>query len=158
MNASSPAELVALLRARSQGVEEWRVQHPETGTYCISFDREDRLFPERCAREWLDDHKARYPHHEFAGYVVASVQVYSEQDRLMQQAATMIEAMELQAPADTEAVLVATRTDIADVIVLAVAELPDRDSPEDQPDMMLVTSEELRNIVIDALTPPRSES
>lgn len=32
-------------------------------------------------------------------------------------------------------------------IVLAVSELPDRTSPEDQPDMMLVTADELEAIV-----------
>lgn len=35
-------------------------------------------------------------------------------------------------------------------IVQGVAEMPDRDSPEDQPEMMLVTGEELRDIVAEA--------
>lgn len=37
-----------------------------------------------------------------------------------------------------------------DSIVRAVCELPDRDSPEDQPEMMLVTDKELRAILEDA--------
>ena len=42
---------------------------------------------------------------------------------------------------------------IADRIVLAVCEIPDRNSPDDQPEMMLVTPEELRSIVCAALEP-----
>lgn len=43
------------------------------------------------------------------------------------------------------------REDAAAEICRAVAELPDRNSPEDWPEAMLVTHEELRNIVLDAL-------
>lgn len=39
------------------------------------------------------------------------------------------------------------RTAFINRIVLAVAEIPDRDSPEDQPEMMLVTGDELRGII-----------
>ncbi len=35
-------------------------------------------------------------------------------------------------------------------VLLSVAEIPDRDSPHDQPEMMLVTSEELRGIITSA--------
>ncbi len=41
--------------------------------------------------------------------------------------------------------------EIATQIVRDVAELPDRTSPEDQPDMMLVTSDELTAIVLSSL-------
>jgi hypothetical protein len=44
-----------------------------------------------------------------------------------------------------------SRADFIERIVLSVAEIPDRDSPEDQPEMMLVTDSELRNIVKSAL-------
>lgn len=40
---------------------------------------------------------------------------------------------------------------VAEKIVRDVAELPDRDSPEDWPEAMLVTSDELRAIVLAAL-------
>lgn len=40
---------------------------------------------------------------------------------------------------------------IADRIVLDVAELPDRTSPDDWPEAMLVTGEELHWIVLEAL-------
>ena len=39
-------------------------------------------------------------------------------------------------------------------ICVAVAELPDRTSPEDEPDMMLVTRDELATIIRAALPPP----
>lgn len=42
---------------------------------------------------------------------------------------------------------------IAQSIVSDVAELPDRTSPEDQPDMMLVTADELTAIVLANLNP-----
>ena len=41
---------------------------------------------------------------------------------------------------------------IADIICLNVAELPDRTSPEDWPEAMLVTQAELQGIVTDALS------
>jgi hypothetical protein len=44
-------------------------------------------------------------------------------------------------------------TIIAERVVRDVAELPDRTSPDDQPDMMLVTAEELKGIVINAVSP-----
>ena len=37
---------------------------------------------------------------------------------------------------------------VADEIVQAVSELPDRSSPDDWPEAMIVTSDELRDIVI----------
>jgi len=37
--------------------------------------------------------------------------------------------------------------DVIDLIVRDVAELPDRDSPDDWPEAMLVTADELRSIV-----------
>lgn len=40
---------------------------------------------------------------------------------------------------------------VADAVCLAVAELPDRTSPDDWPDAMLVTADELRQIVRAAL-------
>ena len=40
-----------------------------------------------------------------------------------------------------------SRADFIEQIVLGVAEIPDRFSPEDQPEMMLVTGEELRGII-----------
>jgi NTP pyrophosphatase (non-canonical NTP hydrolase) len=45
---------------------------------------------------------------------------------------------------------------LAEQIVREVAELPDRTSPEDQPDMMLVTADELAAIVRAALSRPAS--
>lgn len=44
-----------------------------------------------------------------------------------------------------------TREELADRICRDVADLPDRTSPDDQPEMMLVTGEELHGIVMNAL-------
>jgi hypothetical protein len=40
---------------------------------------------------------------------------------------------------------------IAEEIIREVSELPDRTSPADQPDMMLVTADELRGIILSNL-------
>lgn len=47
---------------------------------------------------------------------------------------------------------VASAAAIADRICLDVAELPDRNSPQDWPEAMLVTADELKSIVIEAMT------
>lgn len=44
-----------------------------------------------------------------------------------------------------------TAEQIAEQVCCDVAELPDRNSPDDWPEAMLVTHDELRNIVLDAL-------
>lgn len=41
----------------------------------------------------------------------------------------------------------AEKAQIIDAIIRDVAELPDRTSPEGQPDMMLVTANELRHVL-----------
>jgi hypothetical protein len=41
---------------------------------------------------------------------------------------------------------------VADEVALHVAELSDRNSPDDWPEAMLVTADELRDIVVDVLT------
>jgi hypothetical protein len=45
---------------------------------------------------------------------------------------------------------------LAEAIVMAVAELPDRTSPEDWPAAMLVTADELMDIVDDHLSAPQA--
>lgn len=81
-----------MLRDASAGYDEWRVQNPIDGSYCMSFSRHNTLMPERDAREWLADTKKNYPRHEFALYEVACTHVYSEADKLRQAAADRIEA------------------------------------------------------------------
>jgi len=44
----------------------------------------------------------------------------------------------------------ARRAEFSNRVVLSVAEIPDRDSPEDKPEMMLVTAKELRGIIASA--------
>ena len=50
--------------------------------------------------------------------------------------------------------MTATPATIASIICQAVAELPDRDSPPDWPEAMLVTHDELQQIVANALSAP----
>lgn len=82
--------LVQRLRELATGYYEWRVQDPKTRCYCAVFD----AFGERQAREWLDDHKRRYPSSDFAAYEVARVHVMPERDELMQLAAAEIERLQ----------------------------------------------------------------
>ena len=51
------------------------------------------------------------------------------------------------APAEAERLSPADIAELTRLIVLGVAEIPDRDSPDDHPEMMLVTDTELRSIV-----------
>lgn len=69
--------LAATIRELATGTVEWRVQHPVEKSYCISFDHRTCINPEREAREWLADHKARHPDSQFAGYEVAEVRWFS---------------------------------------------------------------------------------
>ena len=55
-----------------------------------------------------------------------------------------------QAPVQGEPVSLTDRAEFTEQILLAVAEIPDRDSPADQPEMMLVTREELSGIIANA--------
>ena len=86
------ADLIARLEAASQGWDEWRVQHPETGSYCMRFHRLDTSNPEMAARNWLDEHMSRYPDSKFVGYVVAKVRSYSQQDELIREAIEALKA------------------------------------------------------------------
>lgn len=59
-------------------------------------------------------------------------------------------AFELQ----TARIVLAQAEQRADAIVRAVAELPDRTSPEDWPEVMLVTADELHSIIVRVLGDP----
>jgi hypothetical protein len=85
--------LVARLRNASHGYDEWRVQDPKDGAYCIAFSWPETMNPERAAREWLADHKARFPGGLHTDYVVACVRVMPEKDRLLLAAADELERL-----------------------------------------------------------------
>jgi hypothetical protein len=82
------------LRAASQGYPEWRVQHPVERCYCISFTRDDSVNPEREASEWLEEFKRKFPEHSHAGYEVARVQVQTQADQLMIEAADALASLQ----------------------------------------------------------------
>ena len=84
-------ELIARLREASAGYDEWRVQDPKDGSYCIAYSWPESFNPERLARAWLADHKARYPNSLHSGFVVACVRVVNDADRLRLEAATLLE-------------------------------------------------------------------
>lgn len=89
--------LVERLRgAASAGYDEWRVQNPDGGSYCIAFSWPESHDPEREARAWLADHKARFPDSQFAGYVVACVRVVPLKDKLLTEAADALERQQAE--------------------------------------------------------------
>jgi len=51
------------MRELCQPQVEWRVEHPVTGDFCFQGEKRE-------VDEWFDDHKQRFPHSRFAGYVV----------------------------------------------------------------------------------------
>lgn len=79
--------------ARSDGHDEWRVQDPADGAYCIAYSWPDVANPQREARAWLADQQHRFPKGRYAGYVVACVRVQSAKDRLLGEAATMLRSL-----------------------------------------------------------------
>lgn len=83
--------IAAKLRELATGTVEWRVQHPVEKSYCISFDSRGSINPEREAREWLADHKARHPGSQFAGYEVAEVRWFSRLERAALEAADVLD-------------------------------------------------------------------
>ena len=86
--------LVEKLRgAASAGFDEWRVQDPKDGSYCMAYSWPDSHYPEREARAWLADQQARFPGSLFAGYVVACVRVVPQKDRLLAEAADEIQRL-----------------------------------------------------------------
>lgn len=84
-------ELIRRLRDASQGHDEWRVQNPEDGCYCIAFSRSGSLDPECEARSWLADHIRQFPQGMFVGYEVKCVRVLTDADRLRLEAADALE-------------------------------------------------------------------
>lgn len=87
--SDQPKPLIDRLKEAAEGRDEWRVQDPETGAYCMAFSRHDgkSFAPEREARAWLADHQKRFPHSTHARYVVACVKVQTYEQRLMDEAA-----------------------------------------------------------------------
>jgi len=84
--------LVQRLRnAASAGFDEWRVQDPKDGAYCLAYSWPETIYPERGARAWLADQQQRFPGGRYASYVVACVRVVPEKDRLLLLAADALE-------------------------------------------------------------------
>lgn len=105
--------LVEKLRSTaSAGYDEWRVQDPKDGAYCMAYSWCDSHHPEREARAWLADQQQRG---RYADYVVACVRVVPQKDRLLAEAAEALaqlgrelEAQRLYARALCKAVDAAT--------------------------------------------------
>lgn len=91
------AALVNRLRAASVGHEEWRIQSPEDGAYCLAFSRGEWgvrcLNPEREARQWLAESRRRDPCGRYAGFEVACVYVQTDDQLLMLQAASALDVL-----------------------------------------------------------------
>jgi hypothetical protein len=87
------AQLVARLRAESTGFDEWRVQDPKDGSYCMTFNHRETFHPERDAREWLADYRKRHPNGRHAHFEVACRRVLLERDHLMLAAADELERL-----------------------------------------------------------------
>lgn len=86
--------LVEKLRsAASAGFDEWRVQDPADGSYCLAYSWPESRYPEREARAWLADQQKRFRGGRYAGYVVACVRVVPQKDRLLAEAADEIQRL-----------------------------------------------------------------
>jgi hypothetical protein len=84
VDAASLHPIVTRLRERSTGKDMWRVRDKDTGAYCIQFESWEQIE----AHEWWRDHKDREFH---KNHELARVRIQSQEDRLMQEAADMLE-------------------------------------------------------------------
>lgn len=97
-----PKELAERLRRLATGTVEWRVQDPVDKGYCIAFDHKGSINPEREAREWLADHRARFPGGRFAHYEAAEVRWFSKLERAALEAADALDPAGVKAPSGEE--------------------------------------------------------
>jgi len=86
--------LAEKMRNACAGYDEWRVQDPKDGSYCMAYSWPETMSPEREARAWLADHKARFPSSQHAHFVVACVRVVPEKDRLLLEAADALDELQ----------------------------------------------------------------
>jgi len=89
-------DLILRLRSLSQGFEEWRVEHPETGSYCMSYTYDDASWPEQAARDWLAAHLAVHPDSNFAAFVVKKHVVKTRKDQALDEAADALERLTVE--------------------------------------------------------------
>lgn len=81
-------QLLTALDEASAGTTEWRVQDPESGSFCMFFNHQKDHDPEGEAHKWLADHRAK--RYRYSHYEVKAVQVRDKSDDLMKAAATEI--------------------------------------------------------------------
>ena len=93
LNLQRDMDLIEQLRAAGKGTEEWRVADPTDGSYCIAFSRADSINPEREAREWLANHRKRFPDSQKANYEARRAMAQTNADLMMLQAADEIERL-----------------------------------------------------------------
>lgn len=84
MSAMPDQSIVMRLRESSSGRDVWRVQDKDDRAYCIEFES----WQQGEAFTWWNDHKDR-PFHD--NHELVRVRVYTQADRLMQEAANMLE-------------------------------------------------------------------
>lgn len=114
-------DLIEQLRAAGKGTEEWRVADPADGSYCISFSWASSINPEREAREWLEDHRKRFPDGMHAHYEVRRVVAQNDADLTMCQAADEIDRLRKICMTAKEALYAGTKDDfeVADMLEAA---------------------------------------
>lgn len=84
------ADLCARLQAAATGCVEWCVQHPVDQGICMTFSTRNSSQPEQEARQWLEDHRRRFPDGPYAGHEVVRRVVLDSRDRLLLEAAEAI--------------------------------------------------------------------
>lgn len=83
-NEASVESVVMRLRTQGSGKDFWRVQDKDDKSFCIQFESWEQIE----AMEWWNAHKDREFH---KNHELARVRVQSNRDRLMQEAADMLE-------------------------------------------------------------------
>lgn len=83
--------LATRLRELACGTVEWHIKHPASNGYCAVFRGPDNGRPERKAREWLANHRTRFPRSGIADYVAVRVHSYSALEQAAIDAAEKLE-------------------------------------------------------------------
>lgn len=84
VDAASLHPIVTRLRSLSKGKRVFRVQHKTDKSYCIQFEEWEQIE----AGEWWKSNREK---EQYAGFELALVEIDSEQDRTMREAADMLE-------------------------------------------------------------------
>ncbi len=84
-------ELAERIEQKVTGWDEWWVMNADESACCISFDNRDFTYPERAAKEWMEEKLKSYPKYiKDNGYHIVKKRVYGKDGEIAIEAAKVI--------------------------------------------------------------------